>query len=37
VRPAPTVNDKLVNSGVSSGQEKDSFEHVIDMQEISRA
>src|SRR4029077_91487 len=36
VRPSPMVNDKSVNSGVSSGQEKDRFEQAIDMREISR-
>ena len=39
VRPAPTVKDKSVNRGVSSGQENDRFEQTIDasdMQEISR-
>src|ERR1700750_284344 len=36
VRPAPTVNVKSVNSGVSSGQEKDRFEQTMeDMRHLS--
>src|SRR6478752_368036 len=37
VRPSPTVNDRSVNSGVSSGQENDRFEQTMEgMREVSR-
>ena len=37
VRPSPTVKDRSVKTGVSSGQAKDRFEQTMeDMREISR-
>jgi hypothetical protein len=37
VRPAPTLNDRSVKTGVPSGQEKDRFEQtILDMWELSR-